>query len=350
MLCAFSTASERGVNTSACVAILQYSHAFPSATLPSVTPLLPWLLLLAQPPALEFYGYGGLDIDRIRATITSSHPSGIRAQLQQHFRLDPTDIASICCDSNGQSRLFIGLPGSTSQNLPAYPSPTGNVRLPTTLLNLNTRLDKAIEAAVRAGGDAAREDDSTGYALLQHPPTRALQLKMHRWANNNVSLLRRVLTTSSSTQHRRLAADALSYASTSPPQRQALIQAALDPDPGVRNNATRALAVLLRAFPHLALEIPASPFVDMLNSGIWTDRNKAASLFAELTKSASPALLAELRSRALLSLLEMARWRDPSHAWFSRIILARLAGIPADRLPDLTQLSSVETIAALLTP
>ncbi|MGA3043977.1 MAG: hypothetical protein ABSF54_24650, partial [Bryobacteraceae bacterium] len=75
----------------------------------------------------------------------------------------------------------------------------------------------------------------------------------------------------------------------------ALVGAARDPDDEVRNNATRALGVLVRSNGALATEIPADTFIAMLNSGTWTDRNKGASLLMELTSARTPDLLTKIR-------------------------------------------------------
>jgi len=81
-----------------------------------------------------------------------------------------------------------------------------------------------------------------------------------------------VLEFSSAVEHRRVASDAVGYARQSQDQILALVRAARDPDDEVRNNATRALGVLARSNAALASEIPADTFIDMLNSGVWTDR------------------------------------------------------------------------------
>ena len=61
----------------------------------------------------------------------------------------------------------------------------------------------------------------------------------------------------------------------------ALRRAARDPDDEVRNNATRALGVLVRSNRALAASIPPDTFIEMLNSGTWSDRNKAGMLLME---------------------------------------------------------------------
>ena len=93
----------------------------------------------------------------------------------------------------------------------------------------------------------------------------------------------------------------------------------------------RALAVLAFSNPEtaakIATTIPAARFVAMLNSPEWTDRNKAIALFASLTASRDRRLLAQLRSIALDSLLEMAKWKDLGYAAPAARILARIAGL-----------------------
>ena len=57
----------------------------------------------------------------------------------------------------------------------------------------------------------------------------------------------------------------------------------------------------------------------------------------ELTKSRDPKLLAELRSRALPSLFEMAQWQSPGHAFAYRAILGRVAGLDEAQIEKLTE-------------
>jgi hypothetical protein len=144
-----------------------------------------------------------------------------------------------------------------------------------------------------------------------------------------------VLSDSSNVENRRLAGELLGYATQSRNQILALVHAARDPDKDVRNNVTRALGVLARGKPALASEIPPDTFIQMLNSGIWSDRNKGAGLIAELTAGRNPELLAKIRSEALDSCIEMALWRRFGHSGYARTVLGRMAGIPEDRLNDL---------------
>jgi hypothetical protein len=175
---------------------------------------------------------------------------------------------------------------------------------------------------------------------LKDPAVRALQLDVRRWALKHERELLRALESSSSVQHRRVASDALGYARQSKQQRLALI----DADSEVRNNAARALGVLVRSNSKLAAEIVPDTFIEMLNSGAWSDRNKAAALLESLTAGRNPELLAQIRAIALDSLIEMASWRRASHAYFARKILGRIAGLSEKQLNDLAWNGPVEII------
>lgn len=76
----------------------------------------------------------------------------------------------------------------------------------------------------------------------------------------------------------------------------------------------------------------ADPFVDLLNSPFWTDRNKAAFALTELTRKRETHLLALLRERAMPSLVEMARWKSREHARMALVIVGRLAGLTEDAI------------------
>ena len=78
--------------------------------------------------------------------------------------------------------------------------------------------------------------------------------------------------------------------------------------------------------------MPAAPFVDLLNSIDWPDRNKSSAALLQLTEGRDPALLNDLRSRALDSLIEMARWKSPGHAYMPFFILGRVAGMSEDAI------------------
>jgi hypothetical protein len=111
-----------------------------------------------------------------------------------------------------------------------------------------------------------------------------------------------------------------------------------DPADEVRNNAMRALLVFADMDPAASRNtprIPPEPFIALLNSPVFSDRNKASGALMALSASRDPGLLATLRKGALTPLVEMARWKSAGHALFAFTILGRIAGYSDETAHDL---------------
>jgi hypothetical protein len=181
------------------------------------------------------------------------------------------------------------------------------------------------------------EDDSNGYSLSKDDPaTRTKQLEFREEALKNESLIFRVLQSSADAEQRSVAAEALGYVHQTRQQVNALVKASFDPNDEVRNNAARALGVLLNSKPELRSQIPMKPFIALLNSGTWTDRNKGLMICFAMAKSRDPKILGLLHSNASASLSEMALWYK-GHAFAARMILGWIAGIDDEKLLILAQ-------------
>jgi hypothetical protein len=324
-----------------------------SRTAPICVSSILTLVVRAQSPvsagnrvaAIEFFGHKGVNTALIRAALPfhegdevsegEEAKERVREAVVRATGKPATDVNGVCCTSDGGVLLFIGIPGGSYKPFSYDPAPTGHARVSTELEQLDERLGEAIAAAVRKGGDAAHEDDSQGYALVKDPEARSVQLTLRRYALAHEPELVRVLESSADSNQRAIASQALGYARQSPRQVLALSRAARDPDEGVRNNATRAIAVLVRANGRFARQIPPDMFIEMLNSGIWTDRNKGALVLERLTAKRDPAVLAKLKTMALDSLIEMTLWREANHAYAARMLLGRVAGIPEKELEEL---------------
>ncbi len=296
---------------------------------------------------IDFYGYAGLDVDKVRAALPihegETFPSlwdlvTMRPQIDEAVRRvtgrTVTDVANV---SPGQDVefVFIGLSGGSVKSVPYNSAPTGTARLSADALKVYRQMDAAFLPALQRGHTG--EDDSKGYWLSpDDPELRAGQLAMREYAVRHEGEIRRVLRESADNEQRRVAAFLRGYTNQSGQQFADLVWASHDPDEGVRNNATRALLVLAHSDPKVAARIPAAGFIGMLNSGMWTDRNKAGELLVALSRWRDRKLLAELRAGALESLLEMARWRA-SHAQAARILLGRIGGIEEERLQKLSK-------------
>ena len=245
---------------------------------------------------------------------------------------EATDVATGCCDANGNWFIYIGLPGKNVQSFHPSPAPRGTIQFPSEIEKLYQQfLDLNMEA-VKAH---AIEDRTKGYALSTYPSLRTNQLAVREYATRNLLLIRKVLSESAAPEQRRVAAHFLGYTNYSRVQIELLVKASRDQDETVRNNAVRALGVLAESNPAIAQQIPARDFIFMLNSGNWSDRNKGCYLLSTLTIPRDPKVLQLIRKLASDSLVEMAHWRDYNHAHTSRVLLGRIAGIEEKKLQQL---------------
>ena len=303
--------------------------------------------------SIDFYGYAGLNLDQIRAAlplhVNDPYPGPaetlekITKAVTSVIGRPPTDIDPVCCNRDGNYMLFVGLPGASIKETKLNPVPTGKLQLPQEVTQLYKEAMDALIASVLDGN--AREDISKGYALsTTDSRLRAKQEAVREYATKHEKLIRDVLATSNEPEQRIAAAYFLGYANQSKTQITDLVRASHDANDVVRNNATRALGVLADSNPKVAAQIPAGPFIEMLNSGSWSDRNKGGWVLESLTKGRDPKLLAQLRSEALTSLIEMARWHSAGHAYTLRVLLGRIAGIEEERLTKLASRDTADEI------
>jgi len=238
----------------------------------------------------------------------------------------------VCCDA-GRTMLYIGVVEEGTPVMKFAPAPRGSARLPDDLVQAGRAYDKALSTAVRSGD--VREDVSNGHALSSNAGLRAIEEQFIGFARRDEARLLEVLAQSGDARQRALAAQVLGYVADKKSVVAPLSRAVSDPDRIVRNNAIRALAVIAgytAGNPQLGIEVAPDPFVDLLNSPVWTDRNKAAFALAELSTKRNPQLLAALRGRALASLIDMARWKSRGHAATAFFLLGRIAGLPEDAI------------------
>ena len=297
---------------------------------------------------VDFYGLRQITEAQVRQalrivegdTITESTLRSAEKRLRALPGVSDARVDGVCCDS-GKTLVYVGIEEKGTPALRFNPPPKGNARLPDDVVRAGAAFDAAFEKAM-ARGDF-QEDQSQGHSLMRDQGARAVQEGFVALADRHGPQLREVLRDSNKPEQRALAAQVLGYATDKASVVGDLSSAMRDPDADVRNNATRALwiiAALARKAPDRKIQVPAAPFVELLNSLTWTDRNKSSLALMSLTESREPALLSSLREKAVPALAEMARWKNRGHAIAPMMILGRVAGIPESELASAAQIGS----------
>jgi hypothetical protein len=266
------------------------------------------------------------------ATITESTLRSAEKRVRALDGVSDARVDAACCDA-GTTIVYVGIQEKGSPALRFNPPPKGNAQLPDDVVRAGATFEAAFESAITRGD--SQEDQSKGHSLMHDPATRAVQEGFVALADRYGQQLRDVLRNSNKGDQRALAAQVLGYTTDKASVVGDLSAAMRDADADVRNNATRALwviAVFAQKTPDRAIQVPADPFVDLLNSLTWTDRNKSSLALMALTEPRDPALLSTLRQKAVPALIEMARWKSRGHAVAPAMILGRVAGIPENEL------------------
>ncbi len=234
-------------------------------------------------------------------------------------------IEIVCC-TDDRPVVFVGIEELHAPVLRFRPTPKGSISLTPEVVQTGEEFDRLRTKAVLSGHP--EEDDSNGYTLLlDDGGALATENRMITIAARDLQLLRNVLRDAANSDHRALAAQLLGYAKDPNSVVPDLVYAMSDSAEGVRNNAMRALWVFTLATKIRAPRVPYKPFIALLNSLIWTDRNKSSEALMEMISTRDPRLLKMLREQALPSLVEMARWKDRNHAGAAFWILGNLAGM-----------------------
>lgn len=320
--------------------------------------LLPAASIWAQGPpigTIDLYGLKTITAQQVRSVLQLKEGDPVpgkkaAGEIVERLRAIPNvEDAALdfpCCDEKHRKTvLYVGIREKGTPPLKFRSAPVGDIRLPAEILKLEEEFYDALGEAVMMGDAAV--DDSQGHSLMANARARAVQEKFIAIAEKDRRLLRKVLRSSSDAHHRALAAQTIAYSSDKRKMISDLLYAVKDPSDSVRNAAVRALGVLAgyaRKNPQKKLKISAAPFIDLLNSVFWTDRNKASLALFPLTDSRDPKLLKLLRRKALPSLFEMARWQSAGHAFGPLMILGRIAGISDGEIFEALQSGKRDTI------
>lgn len=251
------------------------------------------------------------------------------ATIAQAAGVAQITLAYICCTQDQKVMVYVGVAEEPVRQVRASPAFSGTARLSEDMIRADEEFGAQIREAISRG--QAREDHSQGHALSEDfPPLRAVQQKFLDYARDHASLASEVLATSPDARHRAVAALILGYAADKRVAATALTHGVSDPSEDVRNNSTRALGVIAAyslAHPELGIRIDPTPFVDMLNSVVWTDRNKGLMVLVQLTSGREPGLMEFIGKQARPALIDMCRWKNPGHSFPACLILRRVEGL-----------------------
>jgi hypothetical protein len=286
---------------------------------------------------IDFYGLHQVAESQVRAVLGFAEGDMIRSgddaraaaerRLGQLPGVVRARLNAVCCDA-GRAILYVGIEEQGAATLQFRTAPAGTVRLPDDVVRAGNEFERALMAAVQRGD--AKEDDADGHSLMHDPAARAIQERFIRFAARDRTLIHDVVRESADAAHRALAAQILGYAADKRAVIEDLAFGMSDPSESVRNNAMRALALIAgyaARMPDRGIRVSFAPFVNLLNSPVWTDRNKASFALEELSGDRDPELLATLRARALPALIEMVRWKSEGHVGAAFFLLGRVGGL-----------------------
>jgi hypothetical protein len=300
-------------------------------------------LAWAQAPrldTLDFYGLRKVTEAQVRTAVAvkegdplPSSKGDAEERLDQIPGVVESHLEAVY--DGGKMILYVGLEERGAPHFDLREAPEGDMRLPDKISAEYRSFVEAAAAASRANITA--EDLTQGQARSADPNTRKIQDRFPLFATEHLAELRDVLRNSSDEEQRATAAYIIGYAPNKLDVINDLQYALKDADAGVRGNATRSLVaieVLAKLDPKLGIKISPTWFIEMLNSLSWSDRNRAVGALQILTDQPNPAILDQIRGRALEALIEMAHWKTLAHALPPYLLLGRVLGLPEEEVKD----------------
>jgi HEAT repeats len=288
---------------------------------------------------IDFYGLRKVSQARVRKALGFGEGDPLppsKGDVEERLAKVPGVVAAhleaTCCLA-GKLVLYVGIEEKGAPHFDTHTPPDQDIALPKEITDAYGKFLQAVNQAAHRGNTS--EDLTYGHSLMADPDARDIQLHFVDLADRYLKDLRNVLHNAADPDQRAIAAYVIGYA----PAKTAIVNdlqwALQDSDENVRSNAIRAitaLAVFAKLRPASGITVEPTWFIEMLNSISWNDRKNAAVALVSLTDSRDPATLAEIRNRAMLSLVEMARWHQLEHALPAYILLGRVAGMPEKQI------------------
>ncbi len=304
--------------------------------------------------SVEVYGARKTPVQKIRKALNVNPGDFLPSREQSEDRINSVAgilaarVEAACC-TEGKMILYVGVEERDEPHLEFHPAPTGTDELPQTIIGNYRRLLDEVEDSLR--GKNADEDLTNGYSLMADPDCRSIQKGFVQSVPLNLPILAKVLRESSDPEQRAAAAYLLQYTPRGPRTTSIMMDglqwALRDEEDIVRDramNSMRAVIVGAKLHPDQAVKIEPTWLIELMNSVVWSDRFHASQALAEITETRDPETLALLKSRALPSVIEMARWHDLKHALPSFILAGRLAGLDDKQIKQAWLSENRETV------
>jgi hypothetical protein len=301
-------------------------------------------LLSAQAPRIaliDFYGVRKVSLAELRKALAVREGDPLppskgdtEERLEQVRGVVRARLEAVCCEDDG-AILYVGIEERGAPHFDYRLPPASDAVLPEEVTDLYEQFLALYRDAARRG--VGEDYLAHGHPLSLDPAVRAVQERFPALVDAHLSRIRQVLRNSADERHRAIAAQLIGYTSKKHLIVNDLQYALRDPDDGVRYNAVRALVAIAKfgeRDPERGLKVEPTWLIEMLNSLLWNDRMKAAEALAVLTEKREAGALAQLRERALDSVVEMARWKHLRHALPAFLLAGRLAGLSEQEIEE----------------
>ena len=317
------------------------------------SPTLAPSLLAPSVGVIDFFGLNKIPVDRLRKILGFQEGDPFprsKAETEEHIDtlagVVESHLEAVCCDA-GRTVMYVGIEERGAPHFDLHEEPEGEQTLPEPVTRTYRDYQAAFEAAVTRGSTA--EDLTRGYSLMADPVAREIQQKFTVLAKEQMAELRDVLRNSADEEQRAMATYIIGYAPSQADAAADLQYALRDADPGVRANAVHglmALGVYARLHPDAGLKLETTWLIEMLHSLSWSDRDRALKALEIFTDQRDPAILAQLKDRALPALVEMARWKTLAHALPAVILTGRIAGWTEQQIDEAWARGDRESVIA----
>jgi hypothetical protein len=300
------------------------------------------LLLAQQRPRvaiIDFYGVKKVPLEKLRKALGFAEGDpmpGSKGETELKLNMVAgvvgARLQAICCEA-GKAIVYVGIEEKGAVHFAYRSEPEAELQVPKDVEAAYLAFLEQVTEAAKA--NMPEEDLTEGHSLMRYLPAREAQQRFVDLAEAHVSALKEALRKAEDPAQRAMAVYVLGYAKDKTRVVDDLSYALKDADETVRANALRALgaiAVKARLDPDAEIKVPATWFIEMLNSLSWSDRTQAARFLVNLTDSRDPRILLQIKERAFAAIAEMARWKHAEHSLPAYILLGRVAGLPEEDL------------------